>query len=250
MNIFGKGNSVINICNGKNSTIIINGKVIKGDGIDINYTPFNENISIDNEFSDIILESSSEDVELKKGNKLCIEYSGKYAGDKEPSIKEIPNGKQLILKINSVEFQQDSKVKITVPDCIKNIKIKTGSADIHCEDNIQLEDVDFSTMSGDIDNGCVAKNLYLKTMSGDIKSIIDANYANISSTSGDIDVNLKHIQNTVFNTTSGDIDITSNDLCSNANLTSLSGKIKDKSSKNGTGSIVNASTISGDIHLF
>lgn len=254
MNIFRRGNVNI-ICNsnnnivcGGNSTVIVNGQVVNG-SMCTDYIPFNENITIKEAVESIFMEANSEDIIVTKGKELKINYSGSYGGSKKPDIGYNAFGSQVTVNVKSAEFMRDSKLEVTIPENVKKIVFKTKSGDIECRD-VTLENIELSTMSGDIENDCVSKSISLTTMSGDVKGVIDTDYANVSSTSGDIDVVSTRSKYMNFNNVSGDIDVTVNEGCANVNLSSVSGRTKDKCKKSTIGTVINANTVSGDICVF
>lgn len=253
MNIFGKGN-VVNICakRGGKTTIIVNGNVINDEDYDLKYERFSEKENIEENISSLILKATSEDVFVKKGNILSISYSGLYSGDKKPAIKKSVFDNEATVFIECAQFMSNSKVEITIPENVTNLKIKCTSGDISCVDeveNIKIKNIELESTSGDVETDCISEKLCLKSTSGDIRFLGEAEYIDISTTSGDIDVILNGGKNARFDSVSGDIEITAYHTTVNANLHTVSGKIRNKEKNDTNGVIVSVNTVSGDIEL-
>lgn len=250
MNIFGRNsNVIINNCGGK-STVIINGKVVKGDGVNLNYNPFNKEKLISENITDVFVNTSSADILFKTADTSMVKYSGKFA-EKEPNMTTTVVNGCLIIELEETEFLQDTLLEITVPDKLDSIKVSTMSGDVNVN-NFNINNVDISTMSGDIDFDCKTNVLYLNTISGDIESIVNTDSVNISSTSGDVDAKIVDIKNSAFNTTSGDINIEVENIEPYINAISVSGRVKNKvkTITSSSSKIINVSSVSGDIYLF
>lgn len=249
MNIFGNGN-IVNICakRGGKTTIIVNGQVF--DGTDaLAYTRFDKKIVVNEEVNDIFMQANSEDIILKKGNNLSARYTGSYAGEKEPEISYNVSGNKVTINVKSAEFMQNSRIEVSIPSGINKGVFKTASGDVSCTEEIGIDNIEFGSMSGDIESNFGTKNISLSTVSGDIEAIIETDFANITSTSGDIDLAIVKSKNVSISNVSGDIDAVVNEDCMVANLSSVSGKVKDRCKKVSTGTVISANTVSGNIYL-
>lgn len=144
-------------------------------------------------------------------------------------------------------FSSNLKLKVYLPNSYKNeLIISSTSGDIVLNDGI-LSNITISSSSSDIYlSSLIATSLNISTSSGDIECIdnVQSENSNIKSSSGDIDYYGK-LGNTKVSTSSGEIFLSLSDLSKSSIVETSSGDVEIELSNN-LGYIVNFNTSSGD----
>ncbi len=150
----------------------------------------------------------------------------------------------------------------------KELVIKTISGDITINDDLNLEQLQITSTSGDMEiyNIKVNNDFKIRTISGSITTgNIEASNVNIETTSGDMEIygivadsDIHSVSGRVdlglmtgsldLGTTSGDIRINNYDVKKDSNVTSISGEVEISFIPN-TNCELQTSSISGDISL-
>ena len=205
-------------------------------------------------FSKIVVDTSTIDVNITKGNEYAVSYY--LPEDKKPEIKEeggvltikgYENNSWIIFDFSFFNSSENSYINVTVPDdtTVKLVDIKSSTADIKIGSlnidgsiststgDIRLDDnkmgnMVFTVSTGDITiHNCDIESLETKSSTGEVKiekCVIAGNYISKTST-GDVSVTDSELGRLTLNGSTSDVTVTSSSIA-NIKLETSTGDIK------------------------